>query len=26
VVTAAVSAGIAIALWYARRWMKTATA
>src|SRR4051794_38429953 len=26
VVTAAVSAGIAIALWYARRWMKTAAA
>jgi hypothetical protein len=26
VVTAAVAAGIAIALWYARRWMKTAAA
>ncbi|MEA2968868.1 MAG: hypothetical protein QOE78_2129, partial [Alphaproteobacteria bacterium] len=26
VVTAAVSAGIAVALWYARRWIKTAAA
>lgn len=26
VVTAAVAAGIAIALWYARRWMRTAAA